>query len=70
MATDPADLAATLKRHGLPEAWAADRDSKAWAPAPYRGPSFEEFADRLRAFDREHRAQETKRSRLRGGFEL
>lgn len=49
--TDSAGLAATLKRHGLPEAWAADRDSTAWAPAPHRGPSFEEFAERLRAFD-------------------
>uniref|UniRef100_A0A9E7ZWH1 Uncharacterized protein n=1 Tax=Bosea sp. NBC_00436 TaxID=2969620 RepID=A0A9E7ZWH1_9HYPH len=68
--TEPADLAATLKRHGLPEGWAADRGSEAWAPAPHRGPSFEEFAERLRAFDREHRAQEAKRNRRRGGFEL
>lgn len=30
--TDPADLAATLERHGLPEARATDRDAKAWAP--------------------------------------
>ena len=68
--TDPADLAAALKRHGLPEAWAADRNAKAWAPMPNYGPSFEEFAERLLAFDRDHRAQEAKRSRRRGGFEL
>ena len=68
--TDPADLAATLKRHGLPETWATDRTSEAWAPAPHRGPSFEEFAERLRAFDRDHRAQEAKQNMQRGGFEL
>lgn len=67
--TDPADLAATLKRHGLPEAWARDRDSEAWAPAPHRGPSFEEFAERLRAFDRDHDAN-ARRQRRRGGIEL
>ncbi len=59
--TGPADLAATLKRHGLPEAWVSDHSSAAWAPRPYYGPSFEEFAERLRDFARD--ADETGRHR-------
>lgn len=68
--TDPADLTATLKRHGLPEAWATDRDSEVWAPAPHRGPSFEEFAERLREFGRDHNAQQKKQRGQHGRHEL
>lgn len=72
--TDPVDLAATLKRHGLPEAWATDRGSEAWRPAPRRGPSFEEFVERVNDFvgdynEREARHRKKAASRPRGGIE-
>lgn len=67
---DPADLAATLKRHGLPEAWATDRDSEAWRPAPWRGPSFDEFVERVNEFVGEYNEREAKQNRRQGGFEL
>ena len=67
--TDPTDLAATLKRHGLPGAWATDRDAKAWAPRPNYGPTFEEVAERIRELARDRKAQEEKQDRQRGGFE-
>lgn len=72
--TDPADLAATLKRHGLPEAWATDRGSKAWRPAPWRGPSIDEFVERVNDFVGEYNereAQHRKKAAIRssGGFE-
>ncbi|MCP4560459.1 MAG: hypothetical protein GY873_15995 [Bosea sp.] len=72
--TDPADLAATLKRHGLPEAWAVDRDSEAWRPAPRRGPTFDEFLKDVNDFvdeynDREARHRRTAANKSRGGFE-
>lgn len=73
--TDPADLAATLERHGLPKAWAADRDSEAWKPAPRRGPSLDEFVERVSDFvceynEREARHRKKAATRSRGGFEL
>lgn len=72
--TDPADLAATLKRHGLPKAWATDRTSEAWAPAPHRGPSFEEFIERVNGFvgdynEREARHRKKAAAKAGGGFE-
>lgn len=71
---DPADLAATLKRHGLPEAWATDRDSEAWKPAPWRGPSFDEFIERVNEFvgdynEREARHRKQAAARSGGGVE-
>ncbi|ODT51500.1 MAG: hypothetical protein ABS59_09970 [Methylobacterium sp. SCN 67-24] len=73
--TDPTDLAATLKRHGLPETWAANRGSEAWAPAPYRGPSFEEFVGRANDFVSEYNEREARHrkkavTRPYGGIEL
>lgn len=67
---DQEDLAATLKRHGLPETSAADRACSAWALAPYRGPSFVEFGRRLRELASDHDLQRTKQGGQRGGFEL
>lgn len=72
--TDPADLAATLKRHGLPEAWATDRNSEAWKPAPRRGPTFNEFTKRVNEFvgdynEREARHRTKAAMRSGGGFE-
>lgn len=72
--SDPADLAATLKRHGLPEAWATDRESEAWKPAPRRGPSFDEFVERVNDFvgdynEREARYRKKAASRPGGGIE-
>lgn len=72
--TDPADLAATLKRHGLPEPWATDRDSEAWRPAPRRGPSVEEFVERVNDFvgeynEREARHRQKAAARPTGGIE-
>lgn len=71
--TDPADLAATLKRHGLPEAWATDRDSAAWKPAPWRGPSIDEFLKDVNDFvdeynDREARHRKRAAARSGGGI--
>ncbi len=72
--TDPTDLAATLKRHGLPEAWAMDRDSEAWRPAPRRGPSIDEFVERVNDFvgdynEREARHRKKAATRSAGGIE-
>lgn len=72
--TDPADLAATLKRHGLPESWAMDRDSKAWRPAPRRGPSIDEFLQDVNDFvdeynEREERHRKRATARAGGGIE-
>jgi hypothetical protein len=72
--TDPADLAATLKRHCLPEAWATDRDSEAWRPAPRRGPSIDEFVERVNDFvgdynEREARHRKKAATRSAGGIE-
>ena len=72
--TGPADLAATLKRHSLPEAWATDRDSEAWKPAPWRGPSIEEFVERVNDFvgeynEREARHRQKTAAKSGGGFE-
>lgn len=72
--SDPADLAATLKRHGLPEDWATDRDSEAWKPAPRRGPSFDEFVERVNDFvgdynEREARHRKKASARSGGGIE-
>lgn len=72
--TDPADLAATLKRHGLPEAWAADHGSEAWARALHRGPDFEEFVRRANDFvgeynEREARHRKKAASKFGGGIE-
>lgn len=61
--TDPADLAATLKRHGLPEAWATDRDSEAWKPAPRRGPTFDEFVERVNDFVGDYNEREARHRR-------
>ncbi len=61
--TDPADLAATLKRHGLPEAWAADRGSEAGARAPYRGPTFDKFIERANDFVGEYNEREARHRR-------
>ncbi|OYW66149.1 MAG: hypothetical protein B7Z40_11825 [Bosea sp. 12-68-7] len=61
--TDAADLAATLKRQGLPEAWAKDRDSEAWKPAPRRGPSFEEFIERVNDFVGDYNEREARHRR-------
>lgn len=73
--TDPADLAVTLKRHGLPETWATDRNSEAWKPAPRRGPTFDEFTKRVNDFvgdynEREARHRKKAAIRSRGGFDL
>lgn len=68
--TEPADLAATLKRHGLPEAWATDRGSQAWRPAPRRGPSIDEFVERVNDFVGEYNEREArhrKRAAARSG---
>ena len=72
--TDPADLAKTLKRHCLPDAWATDRDSKAWKPTPRRGPSLGEFVDRVNDFvgeynEREARHRKKAATRFGGGIE-
>lgn len=72
--SDPADLAATLKRHGLPEDWATDRDSEAWKPAPRRGPSFDEFVERVNDFvgdynEREARNRRTTAAKSGSGIE-
>lgn len=71
--TDPADLAATLKRHGLPEAWATDRGSEAWKPAPRRGPTFDEFLKDVNDFvdeynEREARHRKRATARSSGGI--
>ncbi len=72
--TEPADLAKTLKRHCLPDAWATDRDSEAWKPAPRRGPSLDEFVDRVNDFvgeynEREARHRKKAATRSGGGIE-
>jgi len=72
--TDPADLVATLKRHGLPEAWATDHNSDAWKKAPRRGPSIDEFIERVNDFvgeynEREARHRKTAANKSRGEFE-
>ncbi len=72
--TDPADLAVTLQRHGLPEAWATDRESEAWKSAPRRGPSLDEFVERVNDFVGEYNNREARLRRIaaaksRGGIE-
>lgn len=72
--TDPADLAVTLQRHGLPEAWATDRESEAWKPAPRRGPGFEQFIERVNGFvgeynEREARHRKKAATKSGGGIE-
>lgn len=72
--TDPADLAETLKRHCLPDAWATDRDSEVWKPAPRRGPSLDEFVGRVNDFvgeynEREARHRKKAATRSVGGIE-
>lgn len=72
--TDPADLAATLKRHGLPESWATDRNAKVWAPMPNYGPTFDEFLKDVNDFvceynEREARHRKKAATKPCGGFE-